>query len=65
MQDIVEDIRAFDSDLSFEEFFKIMKPRIVAMKNLPDDSVILENTSTSVFCVICPYKNTHELNKGI
>ena len=56
MQEIVEDMKALDSDINFDDFFKVMKPRVLAMKNLPDDSVVMENTSASVFCVICPYK---------
>ena len=64
MQDIIQDMKATNSDISFNDFFKIMKPRVLAMKSLPDDSVIMENTATSVFCVICPYKVPHEIKTG-
>ena len=64
MQEIVEDMKAMNTDINFDDFFKIMKPRVMAMKDLPDDSVIMENTSASVFCVICPYKIPHELALG-
>ena len=56
MQEIIDEIKAFNHRIDFDEFFKLMKPRLAALKNLPDDSVILENTSASVFCVLCPYK---------
>jgi hypothetical protein len=56
MQEIIDEIKALDHQVDFEEFFKIMKPRLAALKNLPDDSVVMENTSASVFCVLCPYK---------
>jgi hypothetical protein len=62
MQDIIQDMKALNTQVTFNDFFNIMKPRIIAMKNLPDDSIIMENTSTSVFCVICPYKAPHEQN---
>lgn len=64
MQEIIDDIKSLNADITFDDFFKLMKPRVLAMKNLPDDSVIMENTSASVFCVICPYKIPHELNIG-
>lgn len=56
MQEIIDEIKAMNHRVDFDDFFKLMKPRLVALKNLPDDSVVMENTSASVFCVLCPYK---------
>lgn len=56
MQEIVDELKALDHQIDFDEFFNLMKPRLAALKRLPDDSVVMENTSASVFCVLCPYK---------
>ena len=56
MQEIIDEIRETSHRINFDEFFKLMKPRLAALKSLPDESIIKENTSASVFCVLCPYK---------
>ena len=55
MLELVEALAERGQDVSFDEFYKIMKPKIIQMKAMPRDSVVLEATSTSVSCLLCPY----------
>jgi uncharacterized protein (DUF2344 family) len=55
MNELLSNMLSLDSDVSFDEFFNIMKPRITALKK-KNESVLLENNTTNVSCIICPYK---------
>ncbi|OMJ77042.1 hypothetical protein SteCoe_23440 [Stentor coeruleus] len=63
MQEIIDELKAMNTYITFDQFYEIMKPRVSAMKSLPDDFVVRENTSASVFCVFCPYKAPQELSR--
>ncbi|CAG9332421.1 unnamed protein product [Blepharisma stoltei] len=63
MQELIYEIEERKSDVNFDEFFDIMKPKVLEMKRLPENSVIREDTSASVFCIICPYKKNDGRNK--
>lgn len=62
MRGIIHELKAKNSYITFDQFFEIMKPRVSAMKSLPDGLVVWENNSASVFCVICPYKAPQEFS---
>ena len=59
MHDVIDEMKAMNTDITFDDFFSIMKPKLLALKQ-SEGSVVMENTSASVFCVLCPYKNTQE-----
>ena len=55
-QDLVRVLEEHEADLSFSDFFAIMKPKLIKLKNLREGTVDSENTSASVFCLLFPYK---------
>lgn len=65
MQELIYEIEERKSDVNFDEFFDIMRPKVLEMKRLPETSVIREDTSTSVFCILCPYKKSDNLSNKI
>ena len=59
MNEIVEIMLQSHSDISFDQFFKIMKPKVLSVKTYNSDSVLMESNSTNVSCLICPYKSSN------
>ena len=62
MGEIMNKLEQSQDAVTFDVFYKIMKPKIIEMKTLPAGSVVLENTSTSVSCLICPYSKNSRRN---
>jgi len=56
MEEIVDSIIQRDADITFDDFYTMMKPKIIEMKSMPEQNVVMENTSTSVFCFFCPFR---------
>lgn len=53
MNEIVSSLLMSHDDITFEDFFKIMKPMVLKQKS--SGSVLMESNSTNVSCLICPY----------
>jgi hypothetical protein len=57
MNEIMESLLSIEDDITFEDFFNIMKPKILKLKGQGNDSVLMESNSTNVSCLICPYRS--------
>ena len=55
MNEIIDTMLSSHSDVSFDDFFFIMKPKVLSVKS-KNNGVLLESNSTSVSCILCPYK---------
>ena len=42
MKELVSTLEKVKHDLDFDEFFNIMKPKILELKQIPDESIVLE-----------------------
>lgn len=62
MEPIIKEILEHDSDVNFEQFFMIMKPKLMLLKGKNKNLVLMESHSTSVSCLICPYKTSQASN---
>ncbi|OMJ71126.1 hypothetical protein SteCoe_30737 [Stentor coeruleus] len=65
MDEIVDTLLSTNSDINFDEFFKLMKPKVMILKMQNQDSVLMESNSTNVSCLICPYKSSHNVSVQI
>lgn len=62
MQPIIREILEYGSDVNFDQFFMIMKPKLLSLKVQNKNLVLMESHSTSVSCLICPYKTSQASN---
>lgn len=62
MNEIVETMLSSQSDVTFDEFFRIMRPKLLDLKRQGSDSVLMESNSTNVSCLICPYSSVQKQN---
>ena len=61
MEEVLEELVQVREPVTFDVFFQVMKPKIAQLKMTQGNSVVLENTSTSVSCLFCPYPtNSHQ-----
>lgn len=62
MEPIIDEILDQRSDINFDQFFNIMKPKVLMLKAQNKNLVLMESHSTSVSCLICPYKASSSSN---
>ncbi|OMJ93041.1 hypothetical protein SteCoe_4126 [Stentor coeruleus] len=58
MNEIIESLLSTNADITFDDFFRLMKPKVIMLKSQNKDSVLMESNSTNVSCLICPYKSS-------
>lgn len=57
MQDLLSSLEHTASTISFDDFYSLMKPKVIELKSLSHDSVELDDTAARVFCFLFPFKN--------
>lgn len=64
VREFLDSIVEMDRNLTFDEFYRFMKPKAIAMKTF-GQTVKLEKNSTSVSCFIWPYARTGKKKVGL